>query len=110
MRADIGIRAHEDTGVPDEAAQPSDGGRPFARTFQAERPVIEPQDARCRQICEESLPYPDRTCARPSATVRRAERLVDVEMHDVEPCLPGPEPAEDRVQVRSIHVGEGTRL
>ena len=44
--------------------------------------------------------------ARAAAAVGRAERLVGVEVHDVEAGLARLEPAEDRVEVRAVHVGE----
>jgi hypothetical protein len=40
----------------------------------------------------------------------RAERLVQVEVHDVEPGLARPEAAEDGVEVRAVHVADGARL
>ena len=67
------------------------------------------QDARRRQVREERLPHPDRPGARAAAAVRRRERLVDVEVHDVEAGLAGLEPAEDGVEVGAVHVGQGAR-
>ena len=110
MRADIGVRAHEDAGVPDEAAQPTDRGRPIAGPFEPEGAVVEAQDARRRQVRQQSLPHPDRAGAGTAAAVGRAERLVHVEVHDVEPGLARLEPTEDRVEVRAVHVGQGAGL
>ena len=62
------------------------------------------------QVRDEPLPDPDRAGARTAAAVGRAERLVDVEVHDVEAGLAGLEPAEDGVEVRAVHVGEGAGL
>ena len=110
VRADVGVRAHQDARVADEAAQPPDRGRPLADALEAERAVVIAQDARGGQVRDERLPHPDRTGARAAAAVRRRERLVDVEMHDVEAGLARLEPAEDRVQVGAVHVGQGARL
>ena len=110
MGADVGVRAHEDAGVADEAAQPADRGGPLAVTLEPERPVGFAQDARRGQVRHQPLPHPDRAGARAAAAVRRAERLVDVEVHDVEAGLAGLEPAQDRVEVGAVHVGQGARL
>ena len=40
----------------------------------------------------------------------RAERLVDVEVHDVEAGLAGLEPAQDGVEVGAVHVGQRAGL
>ena len=47
-----------------------------------------------------------RAGTRPSPAVRRRERLVQVEVHDVEAGLRRAELAQDRVHVRAVHVGE----
>jgi hypothetical protein len=49
----------------------------------------------------------DRTGAGPATAVRRRERLVRVDVHHVEAGLARLEPAQDRVQVGAVHVGEG---
>ncbi len=110
MGPDIGVRAHEDAGVADEATQPADRGGALAGPLEPERAVIVAQDPRRRQERQEGLPHPDRTRTRAATAVRRRERLVDVEMHDVEAGLAGLEPTEDRVEVRPVHVGECTGL
>ena len=106
MRADIGIGAHEDPGVADEAAQPADGGRPLTGPLQPEGAVVLAQHARRRQVRDQRLPHPDRARARTTPAVRRGERLVDVEVHHVEAGLARLEPAEDGVQVGAVHVGQ----
>ena len=58
----------------------------------------------------ERLADADRPGARAAAAVGRAERLVDVEVHDVEAGLAGLEPAQDGVEVRAVHVGERAGL
>ena len=106
VRPDVGVGAHEDAGVADEAAQPPDRARPLAGALEPERPVVLAQDAWRRQVRQQRLPHPDRAGARAAAAVRRRERLVDVEVHDVEAGLARLEPAEDRVEVRAVHVGQ----
>jgi hypothetical protein len=86
------------------------GRRALADTLQSERAVVVAQDPRRGQERDQRLPHPDRTGARPAAAVRRRERLVDVEVHDVEARLARLEPAEDGVQVGAIHVRQGARL
>ena len=110
MRADIGVRAHEDAGVADEAAQPADRRRSLVGPLQAERPVVAAQHTRRRQVRQEPLPHPDRSGAGTAAAVGRAEGLVDVEVHDVEAGLARLEAAEDRVEVGAVHVGQRARL
>ncbi len=107
---DVRVGADEDAGVADEAAQPSDRGRSLVRPLEAERAVVVAQDARRRQVRDQPLPHPDRTGARAAAAMRRRERLVDVEVHDVEAGLARLEPAEDRVEVGAVHVGQRAGL
>ena len=96
--------------LPTKLREATDRGRALVPALQAERAVVVAQDARRRQVREQALPHPDRTGARATAAVRRAERLVDVEVHDVEPGLAGLEPAEDGVEVRAVHVGQRAGL
>ena len=51
----------------------------------------------------------DRPGTRTAAAVRRRERLVDVEVHDVEARGAGPELAQHRVHVGAVHVGQRAR-
>ena len=66
MGADVRVRAHEDAGVADEAAQPPDRGRALALPLEAERAVVVAQDARRRAGTGPA--------ARPPRPVRRPDR------------------------------------
>ena len=57
----------------------------------------------------QALPHPDRAGPGTAAAMRRAERLVDVEVHHVEAGLAGLEAAHDGVEVGAVHVGQGAR-
>src|SRR5439155_23698060 len=97
----------EHAGVADEAAQAADACRALARPLEAIGVVRLADDPWGGQVLEEVLPDADRTGPRTAAAVGGAERLVDVEMHDVETGLAGLEPTEDCVEVGAVHVREG---
>ena len=63
-------------------------------------------DDRCRQVGHQLLHHADGTRAGPSPAVRRRERLVRVDVHDVEAHVAGAASAEDRVEVRAVVVHE----
>ena len=90
-------------------SRPIEVGRSSGRSRRNE-PSSLAEDPRRRQERQQPLPHPDRARARTAAAVRRRERLVDVEVHDVEAGLARLEPAEDRVEVRAVHVGERAGL
>ncbi len=104
---DVRVGPHEDARVAHEAAQPPDGARPLPGALEAEgRRRASHQDPWRGQVRQQRLPHPDGSGARSAAAVGRRERLVDVEVHDVEAGLAGLEPAEDGVEVRAVHVGQ----
>ena len=107
---DVGIRADEDARVADEAPKPADRGGPLTGALQAERAVVGPQDARRREVRQQRVAHPDRPGAGAATTVRRREGLVDVEVHDIEAGLARFEPAENRIEVRPVHIGERARF
>ena len=107
---DVRVGAHEDARIPDETAEPADGRRSLARPLEPERPVALAQDPWRGQVWQQRLPHPDRPGAGSAAAVRRGERLVDVEMHDVEAGLARLEAAQDGVQVGAVHVGQRAGL
>ena len=107
---DVGVRPHEHARVAHEAAQPTDRGRAAPRSARGGTSLVGSQDARLGQVRQEPLPHPDRTRARAAAAVGRAERLVDVEVHDVEAGLAGLEPPQDGVEVGAVHVGQRAGL
>ena len=108
--ADVRVRAHEDAGVADEAAQPPDRGRALPLQLEPEGAVVAAEDARRGEERDQPVADADRSGAGAAAAVGRAERLVDIEVHDVEAGLAGLEAAQDRVQVRAVHVRERARL
>src|SRR3954465_9394962 len=110
MRAQIGIRAHEDARAPRERADPADRRRALAVALEPERAIRFAEDAGRRQVRHEAGPDADGAGPRAAAAVRRAERLVGVGGDHGAAGLTGPEPAEDRVEVRAVHVREGPRL
>ena len=109
VRADVGVGAHEHAGVADEAAQPPDRGRPLPGPLEAERAVVLAQHARRGQVRQQRSPTPTGPAPGPPPPCGVRERLVDVEVHDVEAGLAGLEPAEDGVEVGPVHVGQGAR-
>ena len=107
-RADVGVRAHEDAEVAVEAAQPADRLRPVVVEVEplaraAVRPLA-PHDLRARQERLDPVGDRDRPRARPAAAVRLRERLVQVEVDDVEAHVAGPRDPHHRVQVRAVVV------
>ena len=106
-RADVRVRADEDAERPAEPAHLADRPRPF---------VVEPEDiavahdGRHRQERLEALADSDRPATRAPTAVRLRERLVQVEVHDVEAEVAGPGDAADRVQVRAVVVHQRAGL
>ena len=106
-RADVRVRADEDAERPAEPAHLADRPRPF---------VVEPEDiavahdGRHRQERLEALADSDRPATWAPTAVRLRERLVQVEVHDVEAEVAGPGDAADGVQVRAVVVHQRARV
>ncbi len=85
-RADVGVGAHEAAVVAVEAAQAPDrlGADIGAAVVELERPVGRARDDGHRQVRRDALGHGDRTGPRAAAPVRLGERLVQVEVDDVE--------------------------
>ena len=110
---DVGVGAHEDAVVALEAAQAADRLRPVEVEVE-ERPspfaALAPHDLRPRQVGLDALRDGDRPRARPAAAVRLGERLVEVEVDDVEAHVAGPRAAHDGVEVRAVVVERRARV
>ena len=102
-RADVGIRANEHSHIAQERAHAPNGA--LGRR-EAENAVFGARDERPGQIRRQDVAHGDGTGARPSPAVRRGERLVHVDVHDVEAHVARTRLAQDRVQVRAVSVGE----
>ena len=61
------------------------------------------------QIRLQAVLHADRAAAGATAAMRRAERLVQVEVHHVEAHIAGPRDAEHRVHVRAVAVDQPAR-
>ena len=105
MEEHVGVRAHEDPEVAEEAVHPADRVR-LVRVSSRNVAGLVAFDPRDREERDERLGHADGTGARPSPAVRGRERLVGVDVHDVEPHVARPAAAEDRVQVRAVVVDE----
>ncbi len=101
-RADVGVRAHEDAVVALEAAQLADRLRDVV--LEVERAVVALDDLRARQVRRDPLAHRDRAGAGAAAAVRLGERLVQVEVHDVEAHVARAGDAHDRVEVGAVVV------
>ncbi len=106
-RADVGVGADEDPVVALEPAQPADRLRPVLVEVVG-GPVavraLAAHDARHHQVGLDAVAHGDRPGARPAAAVRLGERLVQVEVHDVEAHVARAADAHDRVQVGAVVV------
>ena len=103
VRADVGVRAHEHTERPGEAAHLADRLRPVE--VEAES-VVFLHDRGYGEERLEPVANGDRPRPGPAAPVRLRERLVQVEVDDVEAHVAGPRDPADRVQVRAVVVEE----
>src|SRR5581483_2036804 len=74
--------------------------------LEPERSVLVALDQGPGEVARELLRHGDRAGARPSPAVRRGERLVRVDVHDVEAHVARTAAAKDRVQVRPVVVDE----
>ena len=101
--ADVRVRADEDAERPGEAAHLADRLR--AVVVEPERVAV-PHDRGHRQERLELLADGDRPAARAAAAVRLRERLVQVDVDDVEAHVAGPRDPADGVQVRAVVVEE----
>ena len=100
----VRVRAHEDGEVSVESMHAADGVCPL--DVEPEGTVRTPLHGRRRQVGHEYLANRDRARPRPSPTVRRRERLVGVDVHDVEAHVPRPAAAQDRVEIGAVVVQE----
>ena len=101
VRADVGVGAHEHPERPAEPTHLADRLRPV---------VVKPEgvavadDRRHGQELLEDVAHRDRAAAGPAAVVRLRERLVQIEVYDVEPEVAGPRDSANRVQIRAVVV------
>ena len=102
-RAHERIRADEDPERPAEAAHLADRLRPVVVEPEA---VAVARDDRHRQVRREALAHRDRAAAGAAAAVRLRERLVQVDVDDVEAHVARPRDAADGVEVRAVVVHE----
>ena len=98
-RAHEGVRADEDAERAAEAAHLADRARPVVVEPEA---VTLPHDDGHRQERLEALPHCDRPAAGAAAAVGLRERLVQVDVDDVEAHVARPRDPADRVQVRAV--------
>jgi len=89
---------------PGERAHLADRLRPVE--VEPERPVLVAHDRGHREVGLEDVAHRDRAAARAAAAVRLRERLVQVDVHDVEAHVARARDATDRVQVRAVVVHE----
>jgi hypothetical protein len=91
VSGDVRVGPDQDAGIADEGSDAADARGPFARDLEAEATVRLAQDSRRGQEGQKLLPHSDRPSTRTSTTVGRGERLVDVDVHDIEAIaqLPG---------------------
>ncbi len=102
-RADECVRPHEDAERPGERPHLADR----LRAVEVEPEAVSVLDRlRNRQERLQDVPDRDRPAARPAAAVRLRERLVQVDVHDVEAHVAGPGDPADGVQVRAVVVHE----
>ena len=104
VRADVRVRADEDAERPGEAAHLADRLRPVE--VEPEAAVVAADDRRHGQERLEPRRDRDRPAAGPAAAVRLRERLVQVDVDDVEAHVAGPRDPADGVQVRAVVVHE----
>ena len=114
-RADVRVGAHEHAEVALEAAQPADRLGPVVveREVRGPGPVralLAPHHLRARQERLDAVGHRDRPGAGPAAAVRLRERLVQVEVHDVEAHVARPRDAHHRVEVGAVVVERGAHV
>ena len=105
IRANVRVRAHEHAeraGVPTDLAD-----RLRAIVVELERVALA-DHRRDRQEGLEKVAHDDRAAAGAAASVRLRERLVQIDVHDVETHVTGTRDAADRVEVRAVVVQERT--
>ena len=104
---DVGVGADEDAEVALEAAQAADRLRPLVVEVEARAAAVgalAADDLRPRQEGLDPLGDGDRAGAGAAAAVRLAERLVQVDVDDVEAHVAGPRVAHHRVEVGAVVV------
>ena len=104
MQEHVGVRPHQDADVAVEPVHPTD--RVLATGIEGEDALLAPLDGGAGQEGGELVRHADRSGAGTPSPVGRRERLVGVDVHDVEPHVPGPAATEDRVQVGPVVVQE----
>ncbi len=112
-RADVGVGPHEHAEVPLEAAQLADRARPVEVEVEA-RPravvAVAAHHLRGGQEGLDAVGHRNRPGAGPAAAVRLRERLVQVEVDDVEARVARAHDAHDGVQVRAVVVERGAHV
>ena len=107
---DVRVRADEHAEVAVERVHPADRVR-AGRRRDGSVPSVVALDARRRAGTATSCSTtPTGPAPGPAAAVRRRERLVQVDVHDVEAHVAGPARPEDRVEVRAVAVDEPARV
>ncbi len=118
-RADVRVRADEAAVVALEPAQPADRLRVVEAEVERRRigavvaglaVIGAPHDPRHHEVRLHPLGDRDRAAPRAAAAVRLGERLVQVEVHDVEAHVARARDAHDRVEVRAVVVGGRPRV
>ena len=106
-RQDVGEGAHEDAVVALEAAQPADRLGPVEVQVEGGAGAVAglvAHDLGPREERVDAVGHGDRPGARPAAAVRLRERLVQVEVHDVEAHVARAGDAHHGVEVRAVVV------
>jgi hypothetical protein len=105
VHADVGVGAHEHAEVPQKAAhRPMDGsgGRRCSAGWRP--PARHARHDRVRQEVDQVLGDADRARAGPAAAVGRAEGLVQVEVHHVDPDVARTHDPEQGVHIGAVAV------
>ena len=108
MGADVGVGTDEDPAAALVGADPADRQGSLVVTLQPEGTVCLAHDEWPRQEGRQVGGHGDGAGTRSAAAVGRRERLVEVEMHDVEAGCAGPEAAQHGIHVGAVHVRQRT--
>src|SRR5690606_25502207 len=103
---DVGVRPHQVAEVAVEAAHAADR---IGKVELEEVLLVPLAHYRGRQEVAQMLLHADRSGSRSAAAVRGSERLVEVEVHDVEAHVTGTHTTHDGVEVRTVVVELRTR-
>ncbi len=101
QRADVGVRPDEVAEVPVERAHAPDGVGDVGVEVVAL--AVLGDDGHGQEVAQVRL-HADGSCPGPAAAMGRGERLVEVEVHDVETHVARPHPTDDGVQVGAVVV------